>query len=72
MRADTTLRLANDIAAQFAHHPPDDAVAAIADHVVKFWDPRMRAQLIEQVERAGRQCDARIIGAATLVRDRAG
>ncbi|MFF4763499.1 formate dehydrogenase subunit delta [Streptomyces sp. NPDC001292] len=72
MGQDTPLRLAYDIAAQFAHYPFHDATAAIADHIVKFWDPRMRAQLIEQVERAGERCDARVLGAALLVRDRAG
>jgi formate dehydrogenase subunit delta len=72
MIRDTPLRLAYDIAAQFAHYPFHDAVAAIADHIVKFWNPRMRAQLIEQVERAGGQCDARVLGAARHLRDRAG
>jgi formate dehydrogenase subunit delta len=41
------VRLANDIAAQFAYKSHDDAVASIAGHIKLFWDPRMRRQLDE-------------------------
>lgn len=36
---------ANQIALYFAAYPNDEAVAGIADHIRKFWDPRMRADL---------------------------
>ncbi len=36
---------ANQIALYFAAYPHDEAVAGIADHIRKFWDPRMRADL---------------------------
>ena len=39
-------RLINDIARQFGHLATEDATAAIADHVRRFWDPRMRARLL--------------------------
>jgi len=35
----------DQIARNFAALGHDDAVAATADHVVKFWDPRMKAAL---------------------------
>jgi formate dehydrogenase subunit delta len=35
------VRMANQIAANLAHEP--DPVAATADHIRLFWDPRMRA-----------------------------
>lgn len=38
--------MVSDIVAQFAHRPPDDAAAAIAAHLVRFWDPRMRQRLV--------------------------
>lgn len=38
-------RMGNDIARQFAHLPQQEAVTAIATHVQKFWDPRMRTRL---------------------------
>jgi formate dehydrogenase subunit delta len=40
------VRLANEIAAQFAHRPPADAATAIANHMKTVWDPRMKQALI--------------------------
>jgi formate dehydrogenase subunit delta len=39
-------RLGNDITRQFAHLPHDEAVASITEHIKRFWDPRMRANLV--------------------------
>jgi formate dehydrogenase subunit delta len=41
-----TVRMLNDIAAQFAHRAPEVAAAAVAGHVRRFWEPRMRTQLL--------------------------
>ena len=49
MTAETQARLitmANQIARNFEALGPDHAVAATADHLVKFWDPRMKAQIV--------------------------
>jgi len=40
------VRLANEIAAQFAHRTPDEAATAIANHLKAVWDPRMKQSLI--------------------------
>ena len=48
--ADKLVYMANQIGKFFAHKPPDVAVAAIADHLRKFWDPRMRAQIRETLD----------------------
>ncbi len=61
------MRLATEIAAQLRHLPPDEAAAAIAGHIRKFWDPRMREQLVDQVNRAGEDCDAYVAAAAGLL-----
>jgi len=37
--------MANQIARNFAVQGEDEAVAATADHIDKFWDPRMKAQI---------------------------
>lgn len=37
--------MADQIARNFAAIGHDDAVAATADHIVKFWDPRMKAAI---------------------------
>ena len=44
---------ANQIALFFASYPHDEAVAGIADHLQKFWEPRMRKQIVEYVAGGG-------------------
>ena len=43
------IRLGNDIARAFRHLPEDEAATAVATHVKKFWDPRMRRAITERV-----------------------
>jgi formate dehydrogenase subunit delta len=38
-------RMGNDIARQFAHLPTAEAAEAVARHIERFWDPRMRRNL---------------------------
>lgn len=40
---DKLVRMANQIAANLEIHGHDKAVAEAADHIMKFWDPRMKA-----------------------------
>jgi formate dehydrogenase subunit delta len=51
------VRLANEIAAQFAHRAPADAATAIANHVKATWDPRMRQALIAHVDSGATDLD---------------
>jgi formate dehydrogenase subunit delta len=44
--------MANDIAANFSFH--EDASTRTADHIRRFWAPRMRRQLLEYVARGSR------------------
>jgi formate dehydrogenase subunit delta len=37
--------MANQIAANFAHHPADQAAGEVANHLRTFWAPAMRANL---------------------------
>ncbi len=46
MQDDDLIRMANQIAAFFAPYSEEEAVAGIADHIAKFWEPRMRRQLL--------------------------
>ena len=57
------VRMANDIARQFAHLPPAEASAAIANHIHAFWDPRMRARLDHEVARDPDQLDPLVVDA---------
>ena len=38
--------MADQIARNFAALGHDNAAAATADHMVKFWDPRMKAEIL--------------------------
>lgn len=43
------IRLGNDIARAMHHLPADQAATALATHLKKFWEPRMRRALVERV-----------------------
>ncbi len=49
MPPEKLIYMANQIAKFFAHQGEVAAVAAIVDHLAKFWDPRMRTQIIALV-----------------------
>ena len=46
MSPDKLAYMANQIGRFFAHQKHDQAVASIADHLDKFWDPRMRSGIL--------------------------
>jgi formate dehydrogenase subunit delta len=48
---------ANQIGAFFKAQGEREAPAAIADHLRKFWDPVMRADILAHVERGGEGLD---------------
>lgn len=43
----------NEIARFWVAYPHDEAVAGVADHIVKFWEPRFRRQLVEYADTDG-------------------
>lgn len=54
MSAEPLVRMANDIAAYFAADPDGEAAAAgTADHMRRFWDPRMRRKLAAYAQAGG-------------------
>jgi formate dehydrogenase subunit delta len=62
------IRLANEIAAQFHRQPPDQAAAAIAQHIRQFWDPRMQADLLRRTDSEPADLDPLALAAARLLR----
>jgi formate dehydrogenase subunit delta len=50
MSPDKLAYMANQIGRFFAHQPHDKAAAAIADHIQKFWDPRMRSEIVAHMQ----------------------
>lgn len=50
MSPDKLAYMANQIGKFFAHQKHDAAVASIEDHIRRFWDPRMRREIVAAVE----------------------
>lgn len=53
MEQDRMVHRANQIALFFASYPHDQAVAGVTDHLQKFWERRMREQIINYVAHGG-------------------
>lgn len=54
MSTEQLVRMANDIAANFASEPDHArAVEQVAGHIRRFWDPRMRRKLQAHADRGG-------------------
>jgi formate dehydrogenase subunit delta len=58
--------MANQIARFFASQPEEKAVAGTADHLRRFWDPRMRRQILAHLDAGGEGLDP--IARAALTR----
>jgi formate dehydrogenase subunit delta len=52
--------MANQIGKFFASQGEDQAVAGTLDHLKKFWDPRMRAQIVKHLDTGGAGLDPKV------------
>jgi formate dehydrogenase subunit delta len=50
---DTLVKMANQIGHFFSAQKSKDQAAAAAEHLKKFWDPRMRARIVDHVSKGG-------------------
>ena len=58
MSVERLVQMANDIGRFFAAEPQRaDAIAGIANHISRFWDPRMRRQIQEHLRSGGAGLD---------------
>lgn len=63
------VRMANQIAAFFHTQPALDGPQEVADHINKFWEPRMRRALFDLVENEGGEgLDGLVRQAVPLIR----
>jgi formate dehydrogenase subunit delta len=53
MEQELMIHMANQIALFFASYPREEAVAGVVDHLKKFWEARMRRQIIQYVALGG-------------------
>jgi formate dehydrogenase subunit delta len=68
MSPDKLIYQANQIATFFRSKPYAEGVAGVAEHINKFWEPRMRRQFFEIIEGGGKGFDNLVIEAAPAVR----
>ncbi len=69
MSPEKLVYMANQIGKFFANQGPEKAAAAVADHLRRFWDPRMRATIIAHLEAGGAGLDPAVKNAVTSLRD---
>ena len=62
------VRMANQIADFFRGYPHDDAVKETAEHINRFWAPRMRRAFFEHMAKGGEGFDQLVKESAPLVR----
>lgn len=53
MEISRLVHMANQIADYFEAYPQEEAVAGVAGHLRQFWDPRMRAQILQHLAAGG-------------------
>ncbi|ANK87499.1 MULTISPECIES: formate dehydrogenase subunit delta [Rhizobium] len=71
MSHDTKTKLvymANQIATFFKSQPQNEAAQGVATHINKFWEPRMRRQLFEILDKEENGLDALVLQAAPMIR----
>jgi len=57
MSADRLIYMANQIGKFFQSQGPDKAVSGTAEHIKKFWDPRMRKAIFAHLDAGGAGLD---------------
>jgi len=68
MQPEKLVRMANQIGQYFASQRHQDPVAAIADHLRKFWDPRMRDAILAHLDSGGAGLDPLVLQAVKALR----
>ena len=62
------VRMANQIGTFFESKPHAEGVHGVAEHINKFWEPRMRRHFFEIVEAGGEGLKSIVLEAAPAVR----
>jgi len=65
---DKIIRMANQIATFFHSKPREEGIAGTAEHINKFWEPRMRRHLFEIVDAGGEGLDELVLAASEKIR----
>jgi formate dehydrogenase subunit delta len=68
MSPDKLIYQVNQIATFFRSKPHAEGVVGVADHINKFWEPRMRRQFFAMVDAGDKGFDPLVLEAAPNVR----
>ena len=60
--------MANQIATFFHSKPREEGIAGVAEHINKFWEPRMRRQFFEMIDGGTPGFDEFVLKAAPSIR----
>lgn len=67
MQPDKFIRMANQIAIFFDSQPEAERVKGVANHINKFWEPRMRRAFFAHIEKGGEGLRPLVIEAAKYI-----
>jgi formate dehydrogenase subunit delta len=70
MSPDRLIYMANQIGAFFKSQGHDRAVPGIAEHIKKFWDPRMRSAILAHLDGGGEGLDPEVRAAIETLKAR--
>jgi formate dehydrogenase subunit delta len=62
------VRVANQIATFFHSKPREEGIAGVANHINKFWEPRMRRQFFELVDGDAQDFDELVLAAVPRIK----
>jgi len=68
MSPDRLIYMANQIGKFFQSQGHDQAVPAIAEHIKKFWDPRMRKAILAHLSAGGTGLDPNVCDAVETLK----
>ena len=60
--------MANQVATFFESKPHEEGVAGVAEHINKFWAPRMRRQLFELIDAGGKSMKPLVTEASVTIK----
>jgi formate dehydrogenase subunit delta len=70
MSPEKLVYMANQIGKFFVHQGETAAVGSVADHLAKFWDPRMRTAIFAHLDSGGAGLDPIPLKAVKLLKEK--
>ncbi|ESY74417.1 formate dehydrogenase subunit delta [Mesorhizobium sp. M0051] len=62
------VRMANQIADFFHSKPREEGIAGVAEHINKFWEPRMRRQFFEMLDGGTADFNELVVAASARIK----